>query len=166
VNSGQLPAGGQFFGRRGRSGSALITENRRLITGSRLDTQQSARFLSNAGIVLESWRGTHWLDGAAQDARVAGLGFQPKAVSNRKQTAVGSRTGRRAESWNRVLGEPVTGLSITSLGSMSGRSLSRTYLTAGVKPSPFPETNFVQAPAQSRVCLCPERSRRFAAGGV
>jgi len=61
----------------------------------RLDTRQSARFLSYSGILLESWRGTHKLHRAASEI---GLPGRIPAESCVEQEADGSWvTGRQAD---------------------------------------------------------------------
>ena len=84
----------------------------------------------------------------------------------RKQTEVGFVAGRRVR--NGILsGQPcgnrVFHLSI--FGSICGRSLGRAGATARMKPESIPGDKFIQASGRLPVGLCPERTRRIAAGG-
>jgi hypothetical protein len=117
---------------------------------ARLDRQQSARFLSYAGILLEFWRRILAAEAlaASDESQVSVCGFSGNAVSNRKQTAVGSKAGRRARNW------------IVSQQLRSNRVILRNVwpdLGPGVRegpdqaPSPFPETNFSSHPAERRL---------------
>jgi len=78
-------------------------------------------------------------------------------VSNRKQTAIGFEVGARLRDWNPVPGKlqpffpsrrlAVPGPELTKCQYHSRRQI------------------FLRRPAQGRVCLCPERLRKIAAGG-
>ena len=98
---------------RGEGGAARIpllagrrsrwrTENRQLKTGRRLDTKQPARFLSSIGILLESGRREH---GETVLPFKPGfrIGVPGKAVSSRKQTAVGFHGWMRARDHGSLL---------------------------------------------------------------
>jgi hypothetical protein len=117
-----------------------------------LDTLTAARILSIEALF--------WNTGGVC-ARISALpsdaGFQGKAVSKRKQTAVGLQVGMWSPGRNSIPRRAATGPSSRPFGPE--QSAARTSLDRSRRQI------FRGLPADGRVCLCPEGLRSFPAQG-
>ena len=111
-----------------------------MVTASRLDRHTAARILSIEALLWNPGQGAGAKVGAA-----LGCGFHGKAVSNRKQTAVGSLAGLRSgvgiQPWRAASGPSfrVFGPESISGPDQSGR---------------FPETKFFAGSRRMAGCAC------------
>ena len=127
------------FGRSEWSGMELNPENRSLTAGCRLDTQQAARFLSKAGILLESWHGTHLLVGAAAEIDLPDWGSsgRPCRTGSRRQLGHGPQAGAGVQSLSWRGGKRVAHQNVwpeTGPGLLNGRGQAK----------PFPGDKFLR----------------------